>query len=110
MEFAGYAALSLCYFDLRILKHGLRRFLESGEMVVADHGYHGNSVPTTKNIICTRCFRARHTSLNRKLKFLSIFKDRFRHQKGKHGLCFLAVVQIVQPSFEYGSDLLSSFE
>jgi len=49
-----------------------------------------------KNVF--KLIRARHESLNRKLSVFGMLGARFRHSMHLHGLCFLAVANVVQIS------------
>lgn len=95
--------------DMSIYSSGLRDLLMSGEEVVADDGYHDSSIcsNTTLTRSVTRRIRARHETVNHRLKAFKIIGGRFRHNKVQHGTCFHAVAQVVQISFRVENALFS---
>jgi hypothetical protein len=98
--------------DLKIAREGLVQELEEGEKYVADGGYrdrNGPSItPTGFNTITERkgrLFRARHETVNSRLKIFYLFSATFRHGVIKHGLCFRAAINMVQIAIENGEPL-----
>ena len=88
--------------DLKIARDGLVNFLEAGEKVIADGGYRGDDhflTPTGINDDYSRVMavvRARHETVNGRLKSFNVLDSKFRHSIAKHGICFMAVVNLVQ--------------
>ena len=97
--------------DLRIARAGLVHVLQPGERVIADSGYRGDDhflTPTGLNDQFSRVtavFRARHESVNGRLKTFNVLSCTFRHGLDKHKICFLAVVNMVQISIITDSPL-----
>lgn len=52
--------------------------------------------------------RARHETVNLRLKRFNILSSRFRHKLELHGICFHAVPQIVQTALVCDEPLFSS--
>ena len=96
--------------DLPIFQRWLKAMLNHGECVEADGGYRGDAnVKHPKD--CTNfgeeemksAARARHETVNRRLKIFRVLKDTFRHDLNKHIFCFDAcavVTQLNLQSFE----------
>ena len=79
-------------------------------MVEADKGYRGEPtkvrtpndyVSLTDKKAMSRA-RSRHETVNKRLKQFGCLKQRFRHERDKHQLCFAAVAVCTQLSFERG--------
>ena len=78
--------------------------LRRGEFVEADSGYRGEpSIKTPKDFdndegkkkVKNR-IRARHENANRRLKTFGVLGKLYRHNVGKHGTYFRAVMVLVQ--------------
>jgi DDE superfamily endonuclease len=96
--------------DIKIFRLQLRDLLSPGEMVEADRGYRGEPtkirtpdefVSLTDRKAKSRA-RARHETVNKRLKQWGSLKQRFRHDLGKHKLVFAAVAVCTQLCFEMG--------
>lgn len=96
--------------DQSIFNEKLRHQLSEGERVIADKGYRGERIqdlqmfpdPLGKRI------RARHETLNSRIKQFKIVGSVFRHDLKLHGICFHAVTQVVQVSFSCGQELFKA--
>ena len=99
--------------DIAIFRSGLKDMLDNNEMVEADNGYKGE--PTTvrtrddyvnqlenyeKNKI-----RARHETVNKRLKQFHILRQPFRHSREDHGFYFRATLALTQISINTGEIL-----
>lgn len=89
------------YPDLKIFREHLKNYLGTDEKVVADKGYRGESSCVTHSNSILRSHllkrvRARHETVNKRLKGFFVLQHRFRHNRNKHGLCFHAVANLVQ--------------
>ena len=82
---------------------------EPGEKVIADMGYRGDikvftkldaATPEKRQII--QRIRARHETINRRIKTWMILGGKYRHGLNKHGIIFQAVLVIEQLSMENG--------
>lgn len=86
--------------DINIYRKDLKNYLCRHESVIADKGYRGEETCLITSEIKSveeniQLIRSRHETVNKRLKQFYVLKHRFRHDKGKHGLCFHAVSQIV---------------
>lgn len=96
--------------DLKIFRSQLRQLLLPGEKVEADNGYRGESasVRTASDYVsrsdyrAKRKARARHETVNGRLKKFGCLSQRFRHPLAKHGAVFTAVAVVTQLSFDLG--------
>jgi hypothetical protein len=102
--------------DLRIARHKLIHHLVPGEMFVADRGYRDGGTyamtPTGYNTPGERMksvVRARHESINGRLKKFKILSTPFRNKIDKHYMVFNSLVHAVQLELEYGNDLYPVF-
>lgn len=91
--------------DISIFRKDLKLHLMNKETVVADKGYRGDVACVTDSYINSdrlliNRVRARHETINKRLKTFNILKHRFRHDKKKHSICFHAVANITQIIFE----------
>jgi hypothetical protein len=106
--------------DLSIFRDGLRGMLEPGERVEADDGYNGDCPQYVKcpggitaqedQEYMKKRVRMRHEHVNEKFKNFSVLKQKFRHNKEKHGSFFHAVGVIVQLAMEGGEELMDMSE
>lgn len=95
--------------DLKIFRIKLRLQLSPGEKVIADRGYRGDTkVCTPDNANNTahgkamNRARARHETINRRLKTWRSLKQVFRHGRRKHHLVFQSIVVLTQIAMENG--------
>lgn len=98
--------------DLQIFRRGLKYILDLEEVMVADKGYpDASALLGTDVCICQRnldrSIRARHESLNGRLKSFHVLSQRYRHDLSKHSICFFAICKIVQFSISEGNTLFS---
>ena len=96
--------------DLKIFRSRLKGMLGPGEKVIADRGYRGDSrtiVPTMarseQHREAMNVARARHETVNGRLKNRGILKQVFRHGRDKHHIAFRSVLVLTQIAFENGS-------
>lgn len=95
--------------DLSIFRFKLKRMLSPAEKVVADKGYRGEcrvmtslQARTVEHHELMNTARARHETVNGRLKAWSILKDVFRHPLDKHHIAFRSVIVIEQIEIENG--------
>lgn len=104
------------YNDLMIFRSsGLMDMMEDGEQIEADNIYRAES-PTWTKCPCSmgskasqkrmkrRC-RARHETINERLKNFTCLEKTFRHSNEKHGMCFRAAAVCVQLAMEGGETM-----
>lgn len=88
--------------DAKIFNTGLVELLSEGEMVVADRGYKGAAgaqTPLRDNSITDKLqaeCRARHETVNARLKQFRILSHVFRHNKIKHHDVFFACANLTE--------------
>jgi DDE superfamily endonuclease len=109
-EMAGYS-------DLHIFRKpgGLKEKIPANKRVIADNGYQGEdaviSAPNQLDSDEARKFksraRARHESLNGRIKSHKITDHRFRSEADKHQIVFEAVAIVVQYDMDNGMKLFS---
>jgi hypothetical protein len=96
--------------DIKIFRSKLIDHLAPGEMVEADKGYRGerHKIRTADNYLsrtdrkAKKKARARHETVNKRLKQWGCLKQIFRHDPRKHKLVFKAVAVCTQLCFEHG--------
>lgn len=95
--------------DLSIFRSNLKRLLAPGEMVEADAIYRSDSRVRGPNDCVSRAdksaksrARARHETVNRRLKQFGCLKQRYRHGLQKHRQVFTAAAVCTQISFLNG--------
>jgi hypothetical protein len=102
------------YTDIKIFNKVLRNFLEPGERVEADEGYHGhpdkiicpgNNVNPAENRAMWGRVRACHETLNGRLKTWGILSQVFRHRITMHGDVFRACAVMTQLAIKDGEPL-----
>jgi DDE superfamily endonuclease len=102
--------------DVNIFRQpgGLKEKLPPGKKVIADRGYTGEIVLSTPNPLDSKPLktfksraRARHESLNKKVKDYKILEHRFRHPLMKHKTVFEAIITIIQYDLDNGSTLFA---
>ena len=95
--------------DLKIFRSGLAHILEPGEKVIADGGYKGEPGIWAKghDQLSKRArkvegkIRARHETVNARLKNFCVLSTRFRHTLNLHAHCFYAVANLVQLAMKH---------
>jgi len=88
----------------------LINMLPPGEMVEADNGYRGEPNHIWVKDDCVSCSdrrakrraRARHETVNKRVKQFSILTQTFRHDRSKHQAAFYLAAVIMQMMFESG--------
>ena len=85
------------FSDLLIFRTGLKKMLDIDEFVVGDRGYADERCvqpPGAQHHLhhTLAAIRARHESLNERLKNFFVLKRRFRHRLSLHSDCFYAVL------------------
>lgn len=101
------------YTDITIFNEVLRHFLEPGERVEADEGYRGHMDKvkgpgndlTTRNSKKQGRVRARHETLNGRLKNWGILNQVFRHDILLHGMVLRACAVVTQLMIANGEPL-----
>lgn len=91
--------------DLSIYRSGLKNQIRYGEQVLTDGGYKDESCVLKDNLVgITKRYhsliRARHETLNKRLKEFKVLKHVYRHRLSKHVICFYAVANITQIALE----------
>ncbi len=95
--------------DISIFHLCLQTFLDKGERVEADNGYHGNQwwvkcpanlMNPRENLAMQNHVHCRHETANSRLKTFAILDSRYRHEIETHGYVFHAVVVLVQLAIE----------
>lgn len=88
------------YSDVNIFREDLKEKWAEDKFVIADDGYgdargvNGLDVPDYMHY--HSAVRARHETLNSKLKRFNVLTRTFRHERPLHVLCFHAVANITQ--------------
>jgi len=103
--------------DITIFRASLKTFLDPYERVEADDGYSGEDPVTCKTPggLSSRCdkeaaklrlrIRARHETVNARIKTFGALKQRFRHPTENHGMFVRAVIVLTQLMIENGEPL-----
>jgi hypothetical protein len=102
--------------DIKIFTSCLAHFLEPYERVEADGGYRGHAdkvkcpksdVNPVENLKMQGHVRARHETLNGRLKNWGILPQVFHHDIRRHGYVFRACAVITQLTIEHGEPLFA---
>ncbi len=102
--------------DLKIFRMYLKKYLCPNECVEADGGYQGDERVHAPLDFCYNNIaqyqaklnvRARHETLNGRMKNFHVLSETFRHDLSKHECCFNAVAVITQLAIENGEPLYS---
>jgi hypothetical protein len=95
--------------DLKIFRNKLKWNLGPCEKVVADRGYRGDDkicIPddfiNNQHKRAMSLARARHETINGRLKTWGILKDDFRHDKNKHHIAFRSVLVVTEIAIDNG--------
>ena len=102
--------------DVKIFRFSLKTFLDPNERVEADDGYLGEQPMTCKcpGGLASKCdeeaslrnrLRARHETINARLKNFGVLKQVFRNPTEQHGMFFRAVAVLTQLMLENGEPL-----
>jgi len=98
------------FLDLKLARLCYVHNIDEGEMTTADNGYNDpryfiypsiypESVNQQKKI------RARHETINARLKQFNVLVAEYRSELSKHPCCFHAVVNIIQVKIDHGEKL-----
>jgi hypothetical protein len=102
--------------DIKIFNAVLANFLERYERVEADDGYRGhpnkvkcplNDIAPAEKLAMQARVRARHETINGRLKNWGILSQVFRHDIRRHGEVFRACAVLTQLTLEQGEPLFS---
>ena len=94
--------------DIKIYRRRLKHMLRPGEMVEADAGYRDATVPLPNDHVsqsdrmAKEHARARHETVNKRLKQFRCLKNTFQHELQKQQYCFKAAAVCTQLMFENG--------
>jgi hypothetical protein len=102
--------------DYKIFKEGgLKDYLDPMERVEADDGYAAGDpefVKTRSGVFhpeggrdVRNCVRARHETVNKRMKQFGVLSSTFHHNPCKHNLVFEAVAMLTQTAIELGEPL-----
>jgi hypothetical protein len=104
------------YPDLKISRLGVVELLNEGEMILADGGYRDggqyHDTPTGYNTLGQRMkkvARARHETVNSRIRYFNILNHQFRGDRNKHWMVFHAIVNITQLGIEEGHSLFQVY-
>ena len=96
--------------DVVIFRKGIKLALANGEMVIGDNGYTdekcitGNDQQLMQQEVFERV-KARHETVNRRLKQFYALGHKFRHGLSRHSICFFAVLNLTQLMIDDGAPL-----
>lgn len=99
------------YSDRKIAKEeGFEYSLSDGERYIADAGYRGGRAETPNGQNNNKQWmqskvRARHETLNGRLKQFGILVQIFRHHRSKHRVVFMAIANLTQITIREESPL-----
>ena len=96
--------------DITIAREGILNLLDDDETLIADGGYKGEEKIWCKGHCkflsrMESVVRARHETVNTRLKFFAVLKQKFRHDLHLHPMCFHAVANLVQLDIAHESPL-----
>jgi hypothetical protein len=98
------------WHDIMVYRRNLKGMLHADEMVEADRGYRGDPTIRDPDTVFSQSdkrakdlARARHETVNGRLKIFRVLSSVFWHDRNLHQFVFHAVVVITQISFENGS-------
>ena len=96
--------------DIEIARAGILNLIDEDEKVIADGGYRGDDRILHKtgehNSYTARIrsvVRARHETINSRIKAYAIVSTKFRHNIGIHTQCFYSITNLVQLELKYES-------
>lgn len=96
------------YPDVKIFKNYLAKRLAINERIVADKGYKNDrcfyNIPNHPESFSSR-IRARHETVNRRLKHFSVLGSMFRHDISLHSACFHAALNLTQLMISHSEPL-----
>lgn len=86
--------------DNKIFRETLKGELLPNEMVICDNGYTDSQALTKEDAADHEQYhseiRARHETVNMRMKRFRVLTSKYRHQLKKHGICVNAVAQLAQ--------------
>ena len=96
-----------------IFRKGLKAALRENEMVIGDKGYSDEKCITDSNHchVSRKNFvriKARHETVNRRLKQFFVLSHAFRHDLRRHSSCFHAVLNLTQLMIDSGAPLFDA--
>jgi len=102
--------------DIKIFRDRMKLDLSRNERVEADNGYKGEDPESCKTPggFCAGIeknheermrIRARHESVNGRMKNFKILQESYRHNLSNHGNVFRSIAVLVQLSIENGESL-----
>jgi hypothetical protein len=104
------------YPDLVLARSLYTSCIREDELTVADNGYRDDRYFVYPQLIRNqpdsdvfKTIRARHETVNSRLKAFKILSSTFRHSLDQHPACFYAVANIVQATIIYESPLFPIF-
>ena len=100
--------------DVNIFRLRMKEKLLGDEYVSADDGYGDERCVTTQEVSTSSSessflsrLRARHETVNRRLKQFLVISHRYRHDLALHCVCFHAVAQLTQLMIANGEPLFN---
>ena len=97
---------------MKIFRLGLKDLLGPGEKVIADRGYRGDmriSAPDDTNDkdhkYVMSVLRARHETLNGRLKNWGCLRQIYRHDRNKHHMLLQTAAVVIQVNISIGNRL-----
>lgn len=97
--------------DNSIFRRGLKNQLLDNEVVIADNGYTDAKTLCREDAIEFEQYhsdiRARHETVNMRLKRFRVLSTKFRHDIQLHGVCAHAVAQLAQLNISVQEPLFS---
>ena len=88
--------------DVTVFRKGMKTVLDNEERAIADKGYTDDMALTPDTVFSPiqshlhSMLRARHETVNKRLKQFAVLNCKFRHALSYHGTCFHAVSRITQ--------------
>ena len=96
--------------DIKNFRNKIKKKLLSWEKVLADQGYRGERKVITvrdakdeQNSYAMACARARHETINRRIKTWKALKKEFRHDRNDHHYFFRSAIVMEQIKIENGN-------
>lgn len=98
------------YPDIKIFKEKMVHHLQHKELIVGDNGYIHSKCITPGDVSegkreIHKLLRARHETVNERLKNFNIIKHIFRHHVSLHSLVFHSVANLTFLLIDHGDDL-----
>ncbi len=97
--------------DLKIARIEYIHHVGFNEMTIADKGYQDGRYFVTRWQVTSKQFvRARHETVNKRLKDFKVLRIPFRHNLNDHKFCFYAIANLTQLKIGYGEPLFEIYE